>query len=233
MSKIAVDDYWYQWCLEEIDIWSQEEQGTVDDQLLNLETDLNSCREKLERLLDIHIDGGIDSDEYKAKKNKLVSESSNIEGKINEIKDKGDDWRELLTTTLKVSNEAHHSILKKDFKQMGKILKKVGANPVLMNKKYSVDFLKPFCFYREAVSGIAKHNSPKTTTIKKIDESQIRSGASDFCGGEAVAKIAPTRTLSSAHTVGKPRQSHCTAEAAEGIAELCVKWRTERDSNPR
>jgi site-specific DNA recombinase len=122
VSEVAINDYWYQWCLKEINSWAEAEKDTVDTQLSEFENELDSYRQKLERLLDIHIEGDLSSQEYKAKKNKLICKSKALEDKIHQIKDKGSDWFELLASSLEVSNQAHHSILNQDFKSMGKTL---------------------------------------------------------------------------------------------------------------
>ena len=59
-----------------------------------LESELAACREKLDRLLDLHIEGGISSEEYRAKKNKIVCSSSEIEEKIRLTREQASDWLE-------------------------------------------------------------------------------------------------------------------------------------------
>ena len=184
LADVAIDDYWYQWCLDEINSWHKEEQGDIDSQIATVQTELDTNRERLERLLDIHIDGAIDSNEYKSKKNIIVSKSQDLESRIGEIKVKGSDWLEPLVASLKISNQAHHSIVKKDFVQMGKILKKVGSNPILKDREYKIKLLKPFCFFSESVFGLRNFTSPQTTTSKKDLESQRGSEARIYETGE-------------------------------------------------
>jgi site-specific DNA recombinase len=233
VSEIAIDDYWYQWCLDEIKSWAEAEKDTIDDQFSQLKNELDSYRQRLERLLDIHIDGALNSEEYKSKKNKLVCESKAIEDKIHQIKDKGNNWFELLADSLKVSNQAHHSIWNQDFKSMGKTLKKVGSNPILMDKKYSLTFNKPFCFFREAVSQSCINHSPKTTHHKNNLKTQTKSNVDavrlNFCEAHGDTLLSPKREAPR----GASKPQACELGLASGSCECERKWRTERDSNSR
>ena len=230
IADVAIDDYWYQWCLDEINTWHKEEQGDIDSQITSVQTELDTCRQQLERLLDIHIDGAIDSNEYKNKKNIIVSKSQDLESRISEIKVKGSDWREPLAESLKISNQAHHSIIKQDFVQMGKILKKVGSNPILKHREYKIELLRPFCFFSERVFGLRNFTSPQTTRSKKDLESQRGSEARISETGEAGLRNSKEATLISAQTLVKPRQAKPDEAASALETELRKKWRTGRDS---
>lgn len=167
VADIAIDDYWYQWCLDEINSWHEQEQGDIDSRVNELKQELEVCRRKLDRLLDIRIEGGISSDEYRVKKNKLVCSSNDSEHQISEIQDKGNNWLELLERSLKTCNQGHHSVIKKDFIQMGQILRKVGSNPILKHREYSISLSRPFYFFSKGVFGLRNCTSPQTTTTKK------------------------------------------------------------------
>ena len=233
VADIAIDDYWYQWCLNEIRSWHHEEQDDIDSQINSLEEELDVCRSKLDRLLDIHVNGDINASEYRIKKNKIVCDSNEIESKILEIQEKGSDWLELLEQSLKTCNQAHHSVNKKDFIHMGKILKKVGSNPILKQREYSVSLSRPFCFFSESVFGLRNCTSPQMTTLKKIKESQRGSEAQFSETGEAGLRKLKEPTLISAQTGYQPRQAKSAEAASVGMCELREKWRRERDSNSR
>ena len=168
VSDIAVDDYWYQWGLEELRSMHNQEQAEISLKLNELQQELDYCRGKLDRLLDIHVDGNISSEEYRTKKNKLVCTCNDIESRIREIQDKGSDWLELLQQALKVSNQAHHSILKKDFVKMGQILKKVGSNPILKNREYSIVYSRPFYFLAKLSEGLGTVPAHRRLRQKKF-----------------------------------------------------------------
>jgi site-specific DNA recombinase len=214
ISSIAVTDNLYQESMNLISSWKNAEEGNLDKQIINLKNSLEKNKAKLDRLLDICIDGDLDQDDYKAKKNKIIEENVELENKIKRIQEQASLWFEPLASSLKTSNEAYHSILKNDYTQMFGILKNIGLNRILFDQKFKLQLTKPFCFFSEVTSG---RSSPETTNLSQGMDSQALSGvkAKQWGSGEAASSLVRRQplTLSSAHTEGKPRQSHCTAEA--------------------
>ncbi len=224
VSDIAIDDYWYEWCLNTIETWRDEEKGSADQQINDLDAELSAYREKLERLLDIHIEGVINSKEYKQKKNKMINDYSSIEDKISKIKANGSDWFEPLKDSLKLSNKAFHSVLKKDYVQMGKILKNVGLNPTFKEKTYNLDYSKPFCFFREVSSGLSIQNSPEQTPLEKKLESQTRGGSQGTGGGVSSSRAGTTLLPSCVAASCARRPKGAERLVAESASELTEKW---------
>jgi DNA invertase Pin-like site-specific DNA recombinase len=114
-SEIAIEDRLYSWCMNEMKTWKDEEEGNIDVQINDLDKNLEINKAKLEKLLDIHIEGGINAEEYTSKKNKIVNDSTGIKNQIQEITQKGSAWFEPVAKALKTSNEAHHKISERDF----------------------------------------------------------------------------------------------------------------------
>jgi site-specific DNA recombinase len=176
VSEIAIEDRLYNWCMNEITAWKDDEEGNLDVQITELDKDLEINRAKLEKLLDIHIEGGIDSDEYTSKKNKIVNDSAGIKDQIQKITQKGSAWFEPVAEALKTSNEAHHKISEKDFTGMYQVLKKAGSNRVLAKQNYSLSFNKPFIFFREVLMLTEKCSSPNKINLNKNLKTKLESG---------------------------------------------------------
>jgi site-specific DNA recombinase len=237
VSEIAIDDSLLDFSIDVIETWRNEELGSLTDQINELEILKKENQARLDRLLDIYIEGEINQDEYKIKKNKVINDNALIDGKLNSIKINSSVWFEPLKNALELSNQAHHRVVQKDFSGMFEILKTVGSNRVLFNQKLSVEMTKPFCFFR-SVAG--RSNSPKTPLLNMYKESQNMSGvkAKQWGSGEAASTLVRRQplTLSSALTASQPRQAHLPGEAvtqrAEGSSQTVSQVARQRSAEP-
>ena len=232
-SEIAINDRLHEWSMNEITTWKNEEEGNLDVQITELDKDLEINRAKLEKLLDIHIEGGIDSQEYTAKKNKIVNESAQIKDQIQRITHKGSAWFEPVAKALKTSNEAHHRISERDFTGMYQILKKTGSNRVLTNQTYSLNFDKPFIFFREVLKLTEKCSSPNKINLNKNLKTKLESGVygneKSVSFSDAVTPLTTNREAVS----GASSPKGCELACEGYVPEHAVKWRARRDSNFR
>ncbi len=230
-SQIAINDDWHEWCQAQIKEWRDQELKSTQEQVKNCKKTLEDNKKRLERLLDLQLDGEISLDEYKSKKNEIVSSSSHLEGQINKIAKEGSSWFELLSTSLETSNEAHHRILESDFTGMFKILQKVGSNSILHNQNLSLTFLKPFSFFREAIMLTGRCGSPKEIHFNNYSQTQLQSGV----GGQSRSR----RLMPAHHTaVHEPvRASGRRGERSEpslgsgAVCDCVSEWHARQDSN--
>ena len=232
VSEIAINDSWYQWSMDTIQQWKNEEANSSNEQIANLETDLAKNKAKLEKLLDLCMENALDLDEYKMRKNKIVEQDSQIKNKISKIKLEGSAWFEPLSSALKTSNQVHHRIKEKNYSQVFEILKNIGSNPILSQQKFSIQLTRPFCFFQEVAPRLAKLNSPETTLINKNQDTQTMCGVKgNGAGGGEAAVSAGSRgqalTLSSAHTGVKPQQSESSVEAVGLVPESVLPTRDQ------
>lgn len=223
LSEIALNDDWYEWSMDIITGWKQEEEANLDEQLQEFKTIIAENETKLERLLDLYIEGGLTNDEYKYRKNKLINSNTEIQDKISQLESQASYKFEPLALALKTSNQAFHAISSKNYSQMFQILKSIGLNRKLLDKKLNLDLVRPYCFFRESVSGLALLNSPETSLQNKNQQSQARSGVKGYNegSGEAGTLVVSRQALSlgSAQTEVKPFQS-ASSERAVGTATL-------------
>ncbi|PIR99605.1 hypothetical protein COT86_03140, partial [Candidatus Collierbacteria bacterium CG10_big_fil_rev_8_21_14_0_10_43_36] len=84
---------WLKW-LERDKIGDQQ---SADSFLEKYKLDIQTIENKLNLLLDSYLDGTIDSQTYKSKKNQLFTEKQIIEDKIAKTKSKGSSWLEPMT----------------------------------------------------------------------------------------------------------------------------------------
>ena len=232
-SEIAITDEWYEFCQAQIQEWKDEELEESKEELENAQEILDANKNRLERLLDLKIDGEISTDEYRFKKNEIISLNSQLEGQIKEIQDKGNSWFEPLSEALKTSHQAHHARKEENFSSMFKILKKTGSNSILCDQKLSITFSRPFCFFREAILLTDRCSSPKNFKNKTNHQSQLSSGV----GGGSVGGTPMQHRHIASHEPLRARGASApkARELAPCEAECgcVVGWQGTRDSNPR
>jgi site-specific DNA recombinase len=149
MNQVSIPDYWSEKFLKQIQEWREEEFQQSQTKIRNLNQELKILKNKIEKVLDLHIEGEITAEEYKEKKNKLVNTRKDLEAKIQEISNKGATWIEPLEDFVITSNQANKSVLTDDLHLANKVLKKIGSNYKISEKKLSYIILEPFNFLIE------------------------------------------------------------------------------------
>jgi site-specific DNA recombinase len=178
ISQVSIPSEWYEKFATQIDIWVKNETSEAQEQARALKTEREAINLKLERLLDLELEGDISSEEYRSKKNNLVNKKSDLEYKINQIKTEGQIWVEPLKQFIETGHQAHLSVLDQNFHEMNRILKKVGLNQLMTSQNLKMDFIRPFNFLSEIHSQPKSSSFPDEKLNNKILKTQIQSGTS-------------------------------------------------------
>ena len=136
--------------------WEKEWQGllsedeklesvSIDQNIGRLELELQQLDEKLNKLLDGYLEGVIESETYKTKKNELFEEKVKVQEDISRIKSEGSSWlepfKEFTDSAFSVSKIARAKNTSQD---LGNLAKTVGSNFFLENRLLSPIFKKGF-----------------------------------------------------------------------------------------
>ena len=106
----------------------------------NLQRRKVEVEKKIDRLLDIYIEGGgISAEEYQAKKSKLLNDKADIEEEIRDFEQKGNNWLEPMREVILASSQAKILLSQGDRSQIRAFLKNVYSNFILNSKQ--LDFL--------------------------------------------------------------------------------------------
>ena len=231
VSQVSIPTEWHDKFASQIDIWVKNEHQEAQEQARASKTELEAIKLKLERLLDLQLEGDISSEEYRTKKNNLVNKKSDLEYKINQITTEGQIWVEPLKQFIETGHQAHLSFSDRNFHEMNRILKKVGLNQVMASQKLKMDFIRPFNFLSEIHSQPKSSSFPDEISNNKILETQIQSGTS---GKQSKRSLRASRVTA----VSEPRSGELgeasAASRALGRAESAVcdtEWWTVLDLN--
>ncbi|MDD5760742.1 MAG: recombinase family protein [Candidatus Pacebacteria bacterium] len=101
----------------------------------NLKSQIKECEEKLEKLLDAHLNNDISREEYLEKKQKLLNQKVEISEKLANFEKKGGNWLEPAKKFILASNQAQIAAKSGNLQERAEKLKKAGSNMLLTNRK--------------------------------------------------------------------------------------------------
>jgi len=136
LQKVSLPDDWAEKMLAKMDKEKQEAITSSRALVTALEGQITGIREKLDRLLDSHLEGVIDKTDYLAKKEKLINEKVCLEERMNEIKNKGADWLEPMREFILSSCQAKKIATNGDLMEIRTFLKNAGSNFTVKGKKF-------------------------------------------------------------------------------------------------
>ena len=137
IQKVSLPDDWANNMLAEID--KEKEQAREETKVFvqNLQTQKVEIESKAENLLDLFIGGkGIEPEEYQQKKQKLLNEKLDIQQKIKDLEQKGNNWLEPMKEMILASNQAKILLSQSDKTEIRQFLKNIGSNFILKDKKF-------------------------------------------------------------------------------------------------
>ncbi|MBU4480836.1 hypothetical protein KKH59_00805 [Patescibacteria group bacterium] len=140
----------------EIDREKEQTKNESEIFVQNLQNQKAKVEQKIENLLDLYIAGGVLTiEEYQAKKQKLLNEKLDIEQKIRDFEQTGNNWLEPMKKMIFEAKQAKILLSQGDNQQILTFLKNVGSNFILKDKKFN---FVPKIGWRAHVAG-----EPETT----------------------------------------------------------------------
>ncbi len=145
ISKCAIHESWQEPIEKWMETESTKDQLEAETTIQTLKQELKMLDEKLSRLLDTYLDQIIDALTYKIKKNELFEEKLRLEEKIAKMQNGGSSWlepmKEWLGSALTCAKIARAKNTDED---LGNLVKTVGSNFYLLNRRLAVNLKFPF-----------------------------------------------------------------------------------------
>jgi hypothetical protein len=138
IQKVSLPDDWAENMFAELD--KEKEQAKREGEIIvqNLKRQKAEIEQKIEKLLDLYIAGGsLTIEEYQAKKQKLLNEKLDIEQKIRDFEQSGNNWLEPMREMIFEAKQAKILLSQSDNYQIREFLKNVGSNFILKDKKFN------------------------------------------------------------------------------------------------
>ena len=121
--------------LGQTDAWRREGIDHATAVASTHQTRLAEIEAKVQRLLDVFLDGAITREEYAARKAEYFTEKARLREKIAAIKARGNCWLEPLENFLRLTKQAENMAISGDFSEMRGFFQKIGSNLYLRQPK--------------------------------------------------------------------------------------------------
>jgi len=132
IQKVSLPDEWAEKMLAEIEKEKEQAKQETKSLVQNLLDQKAAIEKKMDRLLDLYIEGkGIEPEEYQAKKQKLLNEKLEIQQKIKDFEQAGNNWLEPIKEMILASSQAKILLSQSDNSQIRTFLKNIGSNFIL------------------------------------------------------------------------------------------------------
>lgn len=131
LQKVALKDDWADKMLKQLQKDERKESQSSFAFAQNLKDQLESVESKLDKLLDMQLDGLLATEEYQAKKEKLLNKKLALQEKIKDFERKGNNWLGPLREWILEANQAEKIALTENFSRRRNFLKKIGSNFLL------------------------------------------------------------------------------------------------------
>ena len=127
-SKVALKDDWTNKMLKQIEIWKADNIQSSALAIKEIEKELEMVNKRLSKLLDAHLDGLLEAEEYQAKKSELVEQKVALKQKNVRLNRKGNLWLEPLENWVIEVRQASNLQSSENFVAKAELLKKIGSN---------------------------------------------------------------------------------------------------------
>ena len=144
VQNLSLSDEWREKFLAKVNIWEQEERHSSDPFVHDLKAKITENKAKLDRLTDAMLDGSLDAQEFKDRKNVLMAEKADLQGKLAEFERTGSRWVELTRNWIMTGNTAENICAGENYASMRNFLRDVGSNPKIQNSLFTLALKNPF-----------------------------------------------------------------------------------------
>jgi site-specific DNA recombinase len=144
ISKIVLSNNWILKMLNQVERWRNEKEQSTEMTIKPLKEELNKIEIKISKLLDLHLDGLLEADEYQNKKAELVEKKVALKQKIAQIEQKGNCWLEPLKNWILEIKQIQNLISTNNLREKGEFLKKIGSNRRIFNGKIVFEPIGPW-----------------------------------------------------------------------------------------
>ncbi len=138
---VAIPVAWIPRWLKLLDEHEVIEKQNQEANIQRLEEDEKVVEQKLNLLLDSYLDGVIDQESYKSKKNELFERKLKTQEKISQVRLNGSSWLEPFREFMNVAkNGAKIARAKNNCEELASFAKNIGSNFFLTNRHLSADY---------------------------------------------------------------------------------------------
>ena len=149
VQKVSLPDEWRDKFLAKLEGWKDKEDNSQELIAQNLKREISAVKLKLDRLMDIYLDGSLELIVFQGKKNKLMEQKADIEQRLKDFERPGNHWLELTRNWILEANQAENLVKTENYSEMSNFLRANGSNRRIAAGQLSVEWQKPWNYLWE------------------------------------------------------------------------------------
>ena len=149
LDKITVSDMFFNWAVKWLKKDHEIETEEQSQVLNNLNRALERNQSRLNNLLDVRLDSDISPEVYASKKAELKKERESLQRGLRSLETRTDDWATLSEKTFNFARYAKYRFEHGTFAEKTTILRNLGSNFVLKDRKLSLNLRKELVILKE------------------------------------------------------------------------------------
>ncbi len=144
LQKVALCDDVVEKMLAKVKEWERDLSLSSQSAARNLETEMEECEHKIDKLVSAYIDGDIPKESYFAKKEELMKTKLALEARKRDSGQQGTYWIEPLREWILDTKNATFVASSENLSEICAFVRKIGTNPILHNKSVTFSFAPPW-----------------------------------------------------------------------------------------
>jgi len=144
IERISLDKEVWQLGLKLVRAKHQDEMSKLKNQYQYIAQQQASIREQIDRLIDMRSQEELTKEEFITQKQRLTEKLATMDSRSNDNSHSVKTWLELMEEYFETAFQALDTVKNGDFTQKQKILRKVGENFLLKDRKLVFNFRKPY-----------------------------------------------------------------------------------------
>ena len=135
LQKVSLCDDWTTKILRELEKDKVRDVQSSRPQQQNLETQIVAIDTKINKLIDIYLEGSLSLEEYQRKKEALINEKKDLQERVKDFAAGGDNWFERAKDFVTDLNRISYALKEGNLESQREILEKIGSNFILKERR--------------------------------------------------------------------------------------------------
>ncbi len=135
IQKVSLCDDWTKKILRELEKDKNKVVQSSRPHQQNLQRQIDLIDIKINRLIDIYLEGSISLEEYKHKKEEFLNKKKNLQERLRDFADEGNNWFEPAKEFVTSLNRAYYIVCEGNLEPQKEFLQKIGSNFILKERR--------------------------------------------------------------------------------------------------
>ena len=134
-QKVSLCDNWTANILKELERDKTRDVQSSHPHQQNLEHEITAIESKINKLIDLYLEGAISKDNYTKKKEELFNKKKTLQESMKDFADGGNNWFEQARSFVTLLNRAGYMLREGNLESQKEFLEKIGSNFILKERR--------------------------------------------------------------------------------------------------